>query len=122
MLSGTLPAHTTLDFSLGRLLTLGRSAQDQGMGLSFEMLNVLNHQYVIKVANGFNTTQIANGRNFLLRFTMPFAAPLQAAEHNASPFQGGGSNTSLFQGAESHANPLPDAASDANPTQGAGSP
>jgi outer membrane receptor protein involved in Fe transport len=122
MLSGTLPAHTTLDFSLGRLLTLGRSAQDQGMGLSFEMLNVLNHQYVIKVANGFNTTQIANGRNFLLRFTMPFAAPLQAAEHNASPFQGGGSNTSLFQGGESHANALPDAASDASPSQETGSP
>jgi outer membrane receptor protein involved in Fe transport len=74
-LSGTLPAHTTFDFSLGRELTPGRPGEDQGLGLSLQVLNVLNHQYVIKVANGFNTTQIANGRSFLLRFTAPFAAP-----------------------------------------------
>jgi len=40
--------------------------------VQFSMLNVLNHQYVIKIANGFNTTQIANGRTFLLRLTEPF--------------------------------------------------
>jgi len=71
-LNGTLPAHTTLDFSLGRNLTPGKSGEDQGLGLSLQVLNLLNHQYVIKVANGFNTTQIANGRNFLLRLTAPF--------------------------------------------------
>jgi outer membrane receptor protein involved in Fe transport len=71
-LSGTLPAHTTLDYSLGRQLTPGRPGEDQGLGLSLQVLNVLNHQYVIKVANGFNTTQIANSRSFLLRFTAPF--------------------------------------------------
>jgi len=71
-LSGTLPAHTTADLSLGRLLTPGKAGQDQGVGLSLQVLNLLNHQYVIKVANGFNTTQIANGINYLLRLTAPF--------------------------------------------------
>ena len=71
-LNGTLPAHTTFDFSLGRDLTPGRPGEDQGLGLSLQVLNLLNHQYVIKVANGFNTTQIANSRSFLLRLTAPF--------------------------------------------------
>ncbi|HEV3090657.1 MAG TPA: TonB-dependent receptor [Candidatus Cybelea sp.] len=71
-LSGTLPAHTTFDFSLGRELTPGRAGEDRGLGLSLQVLNVLNHQYPIKVANGFNTTQIANGRSFLLRLSAPF--------------------------------------------------
>jgi outer membrane receptor protein involved in Fe transport len=71
-LSGTLPAHTTLDFSAGRNLSPGHAGEDQGLGLSLQFLNLLNHQYVIKVANGFNTTQIANGRNILLRLTAPF--------------------------------------------------
>jgi outer membrane receptor protein involved in Fe transport len=78
-LSGTLPAHTTFDFSLGRELTPGRPGSDQGLGVSLQVLNVLNHQYPIKVANGFNTTQIANSRSFLLRFSLPFAAPLESA-------------------------------------------
>jgi outer membrane receptor protein involved in Fe transport len=71
-LNGTLPAHTTLDLSVGRNLTPGRGGQDQGLGLSLQILNALNHQYVIKVANGFNTTQIANSRSFLLRLSAPF--------------------------------------------------
>jgi hypothetical protein len=71
-LSGTLPAHTTFDFSLGRELTPGRQGEDQGLGLSLQVLNVLNHQYPIKVSNGFNTTQIANGTSFLLRLSAPF--------------------------------------------------
>jgi hypothetical protein len=71
-LSGTLPAHTTLDFSIGRNLTPGRAGQDQGLGLQLQVLNMLNHQYPIKVANGFNTTQISNGRSVLLRVTQPF--------------------------------------------------
>ncbi|HEY1974942.1 MAG TPA: TonB-dependent receptor [Candidatus Baltobacteraceae bacterium] len=71
-LAGTLPAHTTVDLSLGRTVTPGRAGQDQGLGIQLQLLNVLNHQYPIKVANGFNTTQIANGTSVLLRLTAPF--------------------------------------------------
>jgi outer membrane receptor protein involved in Fe transport len=71
-LKGTLPAHTTFDFSAGRNLTPGRMGEDQGLGFSLQILNLLNHQYVIKVANGFNTTQIANSRSILFRLIAPF--------------------------------------------------
>ncbi len=71
-LSGRLPAHTTFDIAAGRYLTPGRAGQDHGLGVSFIVTNVLNHQYPIKVANGFNTTQIANGANVLVRLTAPF--------------------------------------------------
>jgi outer membrane receptor protein involved in Fe transport len=71
-LSGTLPAHTTLDFSAGRLVLSGKGADSKGLGVTLDVNNLLNHQYVIKIANGFNTTQIANSRTFLLRLTQPF--------------------------------------------------
>lgn len=71
-LRGTLPAHTTFDFSLGKEVIPGRSGEDQGLGLSLQVLNLLNHQYPIKVANGFNTTQISNGTSYLVRVTAPF--------------------------------------------------
>jgi outer membrane receptor protein involved in Fe transport len=71
-LSGRLPAHTTFDIAAGRFLTPGREGQDTGLGISLIVNNILNDQYVIKVANGFNTTQIANSRNFLLRLSAPF--------------------------------------------------
>lgn len=70
-ISGRLPAHTTFDLAAGRYLTPGK-ANDHGLGLSLIVSNILNHQYPIKVANGFNTTQIANGRTFLLRLSAPF--------------------------------------------------
>ena len=71
-LSGRLPAHTTFDIAAGRYLTPGRTGEDHGLGVSFIVTNVLNHQYPIKVANGFNTTQIANGRSVLFRLSAPF--------------------------------------------------
>jgi outer membrane receptor protein involved in Fe transport len=71
-LSGTLPAHTTLDLALGRQLIPGHPGEDQGLGFSFQVTNLLNHQYPIKVANGFNTTQIANGMQYLFRLSAPF--------------------------------------------------
>ena len=71
-LSGTLPAHTTFDFSTGRIVEPGKGPDSQGLGVTLQVLNVLNHQYVIKIANGFNTTQIANSRTFLVRFSQPF--------------------------------------------------
>jgi outer membrane receptor protein involved in Fe transport len=69
-LTGTLPAHTTFDFSAGHTVLPGRGSH--GLGLTLDVQNLLNHQYVIKIANGFNTTQVANGRTFLLRLTQPF--------------------------------------------------
>lgn len=71
-LSGRLPAHTTFDLAAGRYLTPGVSTDDHGLGVSLIVSNFLNHQYPIKVSNGFNTTQIANGRTFLLRLSAPF--------------------------------------------------
>ncbi|HET7813281.1 MAG TPA: hypothetical protein VFL13_02780, partial [Candidatus Baltobacteraceae bacterium] len=64
-----LPSHTTLDFSLGR--EAGRNG-DRTLGFDLTVNNLLNHQYIIKIANGFNTTQIAQGRTILLRLTAPF--------------------------------------------------
>jgi outer membrane receptor protein involved in Fe transport len=72
LLSGRLPAHTTFDLSTGRIVLPGRGPNSQGLGVTLDVDNLLNHQYVIKVANGFNTTQVANGRTVLLRLTAPF--------------------------------------------------
>jgi outer membrane receptor protein involved in Fe transport len=71
-LSGTLPAHTTFDLSAGRIVGAGTGPDSKGLGVTLDVQNILNHQYVIKIANGFNTTQIANSRAFLLRLTEPF--------------------------------------------------
>ena len=71
-LQGRLPAHTTFDLAAGRNLTAGRAGQDTGLGIQLIVNNILNDQYVIKVANGFNTTQISNSRSFLLRLAAPF--------------------------------------------------
>ena len=71
-LQGRLPAHTTFDLAAGRNITAGRAGQDTGLGIQLIVNNILNDQYVIKVANGFNTTQISNSRSFLLRLAAPF--------------------------------------------------
>jgi outer membrane receptor protein involved in Fe transport len=71
-LNGTLPAHTTFDFSTGRVVSAGKGPDSKGLGVTLYLNNLLNHQYVIKLANGFNTTQIANGRTVLLKLTQPF--------------------------------------------------
>ncbi|HTV92366.1 MAG TPA: TonB-dependent receptor [Verrucomicrobiae bacterium] len=71
-LNGTLPAHTTFDLSAGRIVLPGKGPESQGLGVTLDVLNLLNHQYVIKIANGFNTTQIANERSFILKLTAPF--------------------------------------------------
>jgi outer membrane receptor for monomeric catechols len=64
-----LPAHLTFDASIGR--DAGTGAH-KTLGFDLDVENLLNHQYVIKIANGFNTTQIASGRTVLLRVTAPF--------------------------------------------------
>ena len=72
-LSGRLPAHTTFDLAAGRNITPGRAGEDTGLGLQLIVSNILNHQYPIKVANGFNTTQISNGTTFLLQLSAPIS-------------------------------------------------
>jgi len=64
-----LPAHLTFDLALGK--EAGTNG-DRSLGFSLNVENLLNHQYIIKIANGFNTTQIAQGRSVLLRLTAPF--------------------------------------------------
>jgi outer membrane receptor for monomeric catechols len=64
-----LPAHLTFDLALGK--EPGTNG-DRSLGFSLNVDNLLNHQYIIKIANGFNTTQIASGRSVLLRLTAPF--------------------------------------------------
>ena len=64
--NGRLPSHTTLN------LSFGKDSTKRGMGFNLDVNNLLNSQYIIKIANGFNTTQISSGRQFLLRFTQPF--------------------------------------------------
>ena len=67
--NGRLPTHLLFDWSIGR--DPGRNG-DHSLGFDLDVENLLNHQYVIKIANGFNTTQIAQGRSILLRVTAPF--------------------------------------------------
>ncbi len=64
--SGRLPTHTTVN------LSLGKDPVKHAIGFNLDVDNLLNHQYIIKIANGFNTTQVSTGRSFLLRFTQPF--------------------------------------------------
>jgi len=64
-----LPAHLTFDAAVGK--DAGRSGT-RSLGFNLDVQNLLNHQYVIKIANGFNTTQIAQGRSVLFRLTAPF--------------------------------------------------
>ncbi|MBV9736852.1 MAG: TonB-dependent receptor [Candidatus Eremiobacteraeota bacterium] len=63
-----LPNHTTLDLSLGKDPGKG---SDRSLGFDLDIQNLLNHQYLIKMANGFNTTQISSGLNVLFRLTAP---------------------------------------------------
>ncbi|MEO6913996.1 MAG: TonB-dependent receptor [Candidatus Baltobacteraceae bacterium] len=63
-----LPAHFTFDLGIGK--EPGRGAQ-KSLGFNLDVQNLFNHQYVIKIANGFNTTQIATGRQILFRVSAP---------------------------------------------------
>jgi outer membrane receptor protein involved in Fe transport len=63
-----LPAHLTFDASLGKNPTSG---PHKAFGFSLDVENLFNRQYIIKIANGFNTTQISAGRKVLLRVTAP---------------------------------------------------
>jgi outer membrane receptor protein involved in Fe transport len=59
--TGRLLPHLTLDASIGR------APSAHTLGVSLSVLNLASYQYVIKINNGFNTTQWAPGVQALLR-------------------------------------------------------
>ncbi|MGA3037641.1 MAG: TonB-dependent receptor [Vulcanimicrobiaceae bacterium] len=59
--SGRLLPHLTFDASIGR------APHNGALGYSLSALNFTNYKYVIKVANGFNTTQWSPGAQVLLQ-------------------------------------------------------
>jgi len=62
---GRLPVHWEVDASFGRKAAPGH------LGWELQGTNLLNHQYLIKLNNGFNTTQYAAGRQITLKVTTP---------------------------------------------------
>jgi outer membrane receptor protein involved in Fe transport len=65
---GRLPAHWIADASFG--YAPDRAAKRLGYTLSVD--NLLDHRYLIKVNNGFNTTQWNAPRRIVLRLTAPW--------------------------------------------------
>jgi outer membrane receptor protein involved in Fe transport len=65
---GRLPAHWILDASVGH--SADQATKRFGYTLSVE--NLLDHRYVVKINNGFNTTQWNAPRRFVLRVTAPW--------------------------------------------------
>jgi outer membrane receptor protein involved in Fe transport len=61
--SGRLLPHLTFDASFGR------KAEPHRLGFSASILNLSSYQYLIKVNNGFNTTQWSPGTQALLQVT-----------------------------------------------------
>ena len=64
---GRLPAHWLLDASIGRSADRAR-----GLGYTLSLENLFDTRYVIKVNNGFNTTQWNAPRRIVLRLTAPW--------------------------------------------------
>ena len=64
--NGRLLPHLIIDASLGK------EAQRHSLGFTATVENLTNDQYLIKVNNGFNTTQYFAGRRVTLRVTAPF--------------------------------------------------
>ncbi len=67
--SGRLPPHLTFDLALGR--DPGKGARGH-LGYNLTLTNLTNRVYLIKVNNGFNTTQYGAGFRADLRITKPF--------------------------------------------------
>jgi outer membrane receptor protein involved in Fe transport len=65
---GRLPAHWIVDASFGR----GADRATKRLGYTLSVDNLLDHRYVIKVNNGFNTTQWNAPRRVVLRLTAPW--------------------------------------------------
>jgi outer membrane receptor protein involved in Fe transport len=64
---GRLPAHWLINASLGRL-----PDRRGGLGYSVAVDNLLDHRYLIKVNNGFNTTQWNAPRRLVFQVTAPW--------------------------------------------------
>ncbi|MBV8366331.1 MAG: TonB-dependent receptor [Candidatus Eremiobacteraeota bacterium] len=62
---GRLPAHWELNASFGRLASRGH------FGYQIQATNITNNQYLIKLNNGFNTTQYARGFQLTGQVTAP---------------------------------------------------
>ena len=58
---GRLLPHLTFDAAVGR------PPQKGSLGFSLSALNLTNYKYLVKVSNGFNTTQWSPGAQFLLQ-------------------------------------------------------
>lgn len=65
---GRLPTHLTLDMALGRLP--GKNGSHR-LGFAITGTNVTNKQYLLKINNGFNTTQWAPGAQWLFKLIAP---------------------------------------------------
>ncbi len=66
---GRLPPHLTFDASVGRDVKRGSRP---ALGFTANFANFTNSRYLIKVNNGFNTTQWGEGFRADLRVTAPF--------------------------------------------------
>ncbi len=66
--AGRLPAHWIVDASFGRLAG-GATKQ---FGYMFSVDNLFDHRFLIKVNNGFNTTQWSAPRRLVFRITAPW--------------------------------------------------
>ena len=64
--NGRLPVHWELGAAYGE-----HPSDSRRFGWELQGTNLLNHQYLIKVNNGFNTTQWAAGRQIILKLTAP---------------------------------------------------
>ena len=64
--NGRLVPHLTFD------ATLGQTPEPGSIGFRISALNVTNYQYLIKVNNGFNTTQYAPGLQLLVEGQLAF--------------------------------------------------
>jgi len=67
--SGRLPPHLTLDASFGKEAKRG---DKPALGFAATFTNFTNDRYLLKVNNGFNTTQWGPGFRADLRITAPF--------------------------------------------------
>ena len=63
---GRLPAHFEVNAAVGR------GPSRHGLGYEVALDNLLDHRYLIKVSNGFNTTQWNAPRRIVFRLTAPW--------------------------------------------------